>query len=237
MSARARHVLALIDEAERIRERHPSLFAAQAYHDRDVRQLAAALSRYKREKPTAHARPFRDDVEPVDEATVERMAREREDYDRGRRIRFNAHERERRMRLAGLELAVEVRDEARTISTVAAGNIEPSRGGGKSGGLPHQQRLDDDPRWQLAERLIHRHALILRELVDEARGLSRSVAASLLSAEEKDRTIDQEGVGLTADELFHRLGPEYGSISYIRRHRRERELDTRGRSKPSKEQA
>lgn len=165
----------------------------------------------------------------LDAARDESESRDREEHYRGRLVRFNALERDRRMGMLGLDLAAEVRREMLTASTVKAGSPEPSRGGEDERiGPPRQQLLTDDPRWVLQERMLHRHALALRELVDEARGLSRSAAVAGLSAEEKDKAIEDEGVGLTASEVFFRLGPEYGSESYIRRLRRARGLDGRG---------
>lgn len=233
MSYIARLVLASLSAAEYTRERHPTLFAAQIRagertgRDRDCRHLAAAVERYKREKPTVHARPFHDEVEPVTGKWLDDEAREREEHSRGRRLRMNTIELERRRKLTGLALIREVTDHASRITTVAAANIEPSRGGGE-GGVPAQQRFDDDPRWQLAERLIHRQAMVMYDLVDEARGYGRSAAVASLSAEEKDEAIESEGRGLTAEETFYRLGPEYGSISYIRKYRRSNGLDGRG---------
>lgn len=230
MSTHGRTVIRAIDQALATRDRHPTLFAAQMRNDRDCSQLANAVERYKREKPTPKIRPDHDEVERIDVADEERMARDREEHDRGRRLRLNRLERDRRMQATGLSLAAEVIAAVGTISAVAAGNIEPTRGGGDPSGPPRQQTLDDDPRWQLSERIIHRHALVLRELVDEARGLSVAVAIAALSAEEKDKTLREEGIGRTAEELFHALGPEYGSISYIRRKRnREWDMDTLGR--------
>lgn len=228
MSVRGRRVVEAIAAAERTRDRHPTLFAAQLRNDRTIAQLLAAVDRYKREKPTAHARPFRDEVEPITGKWLDDEAREREEHDRGRRLRLNTTELERRRHVPGLKLALEVATAATRISTVAAGNVEPSRGGATPGGVPAQQRFEDDPRWQLAERLIHRQALVMYELIDEARGFSRSAAVAALSAEEKDAAIEREGIGLTAEETFHRLGPEYGSISYIRRYRRSKNLDGHG---------
>lgn len=232
---RARHVLRVIDQAMAVLDRHPTLYAQHARRDASPAQLLRALERYKTERPEAHPRPFRDEVEPVDAATVERMARQAEEEDRGRRLRLNTIERKRRtweQSGDGLRLVAEAIGEAKRISTVGAGNIEPSRGDSTTGTVPKQQRFEDDPRWELADRQIHRAAMVLMELIDEARGFSRSAAIAALSGVEKDKAIREEGVGLSAEQLFIRLGPEYGSISHIRRYRREQKLDTRGRPQP-----
>jgi hypothetical protein len=230
---KARDVLRVIDGTLEALDHHPALVAHHARRGSTVQQLLRAFARYKTQPPAAtSSRPFHDDVEPIDPATLERYARESEEHHRGRRLRLNTLDLDRRRQMTGLQLAQRVIDEAKRISTVPAGNVEPTRATGATGGLPRQQRFEDDPRWQLADRMIHRQALILMELIDEARGFSRSAAVAALSAEDKDKAIRDEGAGLKAEDVFMRLGPEYGSISYIRRKRREWGLDTRGHEKP-----
>lgn len=231
MSYGARLVLVAIDQAVITYDRNPTLFAAQLRNDRDCRQLARAVEHKKNEKLTPHVRPDRDEVERIDLETEEAMARDREEHDRGRRLRFASHRREQRRSMSTLELVRSAIEEAVTISTVPAGNVEPSRGGDSAGGVPRQQQLEDDPRWQVAERIIKRQALVLHELLDEAKGLSRSAAAATLDGVEKDRAILVEGLGLIAEDVVAALGREYGSTSYVRRLRRERGLDTRGYAK------
>lgn len=235
MSDRARLVVRAIDQAEQTRARHPTLFAAQLRADRSCLQLARAVDRYRREKLTSHVRPDHDEVERVDAQTEEAMARDREEHDRGRRLRFAGQRRERRARLSTLELVRTALEQALTISTVPAGSIEPLRGGGDQGGVPRQQQLEDDPRWDVADRIIRRQALVLHDLLDEAKGLSRSATAATLDGVEKNRAILTEGEGLIAEDVVAALGREYGSASFVRRLRKERGLDTRGYEKPERD--
>ncbi len=227
MSYRAGLVLRAIEQAIATHDRHPTLFAAQLRNDRDCQQLARAVDRYKREQPVAHARPFRDEVEGVD-APVHVLDDDRARHTRDR-LRSNSKRRERRLEMTGLDLVREVLRELPTVSTVKAGNVEPSRGGSETGGVPDQQRIEDDPRWKLADGIIKRHAMSLLELVDEARGFGRSDAVASLTTEEKDAAIRLVGEGKTAESAWLALGdPGYGSISYIRRKRKDWDLDTRG---------
>jgi hypothetical protein len=227
--SRALQVIQAIDDAERIRQHHPTLFAAQSRAGRSCLSLQRAIERHKQDRQapsTWHAE--RDQVEPVDAQTAERFARDREEHDRGRRIRFANRRRDGRARLTTLDLVRTAIETAITISTVAAGNIEPSRGGNDPVGVPRQQMLEDDPRWQVAERIIRRQALVLHDLVDEARGLSGAVAVAALDSIEKDREILDAGVGLVAEDVVAALGREYGSATYVRRLRKREGLDTRG---------
>lgn len=198
-----------------------------------------AVRRCQCGKPADHASLCRrdrsgrdgdDQIERIDRQAEERMAREAEEHDRGRRARMARQRQERRRKMTGLELIAEVCRQMQTISTAKAGSAEMSRGGGGEWiGPARQHRLEDDPRWALTDGLIHRHAMTLAELVDEARGYGTASAASMLSAEQKNDAIRNEGHGLTAEELFFRLGPGYGGPSFIRKWRRDNGFDTRGR--------
>lgn len=231
MSDRARRVLWLIDQALVTRERHPSLFAAQLHargKDRDVAQLAAAMDRFRAEKLSSSARPFRDDVEPMSaaaghwtEESAGRLARDRLKADQRRQRQLAA------MTVPALVAAAYAA--AVVHSAVPAGAAERSRGGSDAAGPPRQQQLSDDPRWRLAEGVIRRQALVLHDLLSEQAGTGRAAAAAAMDSTDKDALILREGVGLTAEAVLDMLGREFGSASYVRRLRNARGLDSCGR--------
>lgn len=228
---RARHVLQLIDEALHTYERNPTLWAAQLRNDRDCLQLARAVAAIKVRQPASKARPDRDEVERVDRTYEEQQAREAEEHDRGRRLRFGNERRGQRDRMDPLNLHRQLIERVVTISTVPASQIAPSRPGGDThGGVPRQQTLDDDPRYVEGQRRLRKWLLTLHDLVDEAEGLgSKAAAVAQLDGIEKDRILRREGVGLTASELYRETDGLYGSESYIRRWRKRERLDRLGR--------
>lgn len=128
--------------------------------------------------------------------------------------------------MSALELHHLAVERAGRLSTVAAGSVEPSRGGGERAGPPRQQTLDDDPRWREAWYVIRRRLEELHRLLDEAEGLG-PVAASTMLKEEKDRLIVSDGRGLSCDAVVDLLGREVaGSSRTVWRVRREAGVST-----------
>jgi hypothetical protein len=239
MSERARHVLQLIDQAERIRQRNPTLFAAQLHangRDRDVRQLAAAAERKRCEKLSPHVRKDQIDAERIDNREwEEKHARKREEKFATFARESAGMRREQRRRLAQkpegcLELCRSAIQELTSISTVAAGNIAPSRGGGEPIGPGQQQTLDDDPRWLENWTVIGTRLCQVLELIDEAKGLGTVAATNQLLGEEKDQLIVHvSNQGLRAQAVVDKLGTHIaGSVETVRRVRRREGYDHLG---------
>ena len=220
MSDRARRVLRLIDQAEQVRERHPTLFAAQLRSDRTCLQLAYAVERYKRAKQPVGGRTERDDVERIDPQTEAQLTqRAAERYERRKRD-FDAERRGHRAGMSTLELHRAAVERQAKISTVAAGNVEPGRGGDGPVGPPRQQQLDDDPRWREHEAVIRSRLERMHELLDEAEGLGAVAEKAMISAE-KDQLILTKGKGMSASAVVALLGTDVaGSPETVRRVRR-----------------
>lgn len=221
MSERARSVVRAIDDALTARDHHPTLFAAQLRAGRSCLQFARAVERYRRErKPAASSRTDHDDVERVDGAWEEQHARRREERFEKRRRDFAADARGRRATMTVLELVREALERATTISTVASGNVEPSRGGSDPAGPPRQQTMNDDPRWRETWAVIHSRALRALELLDEAEGLGTVAATTKMLGVEKDRLVLREE-GFSPIAVVEKLGRDIaGSPETVRRIRR-----------------
>lgn len=228
---RARCVLQAIDQALATRTRHPTLFAAQLHAkgaDRNCLQLARAVEHYKQRQPASSSRVDHDDVERVDPEWEEAHARRREENSQNGKLQFGTQRRLEREDLDLLELHQLVIDRAGRISTVPAGNIEPSRGSGEGGGVPHQQRLDDDPRWIENNAVIRARLERQHELLDEAEGLGMVAATTNMLAEHKDQMIITKGEGYTASSVVALLGSDIaGSTETVRRVRRKFERSTK----------
>lgn len=223
-------VIRAIDQAEQTYTRHPTLFAAQLRNDRDCRQLARAVDRYKRETPRTGRRPLIDQVERIDEAWEEREARRREDRFSKRKRVIDSERRSTRAVMTAFELHRSAIERQAKISTVAAGNVEPSRSTSTGAGPPNQQQLDDDPRWQEHWSVIRSRLERIHELLDEAEGLSAVASLTTMTGVEKDRLIvDAANRGLRAQAVVDKLGSDIaGSAETVRRIRRRMGYDHLG---------
>ena len=233
MSERARHILKLVDQAERTRERNPTLFAAQLHavgYDRNVLQLAAAVARKKVEKPSVHTRPDHDQVERVDRAWEEKHARKREEKFAARARDQYAERRELRQHVDLLVLHRQALARATAISTVPAGNIEPTRRSSDPVGPSVQQSLEDDPRWDENWTVIRSRLMQVHELIDEAEGHGTVANTMQMLGVEKDRLIlHVNNQGLRAQAVVDRLGSHIaGSVETVRRVRRREGYDHLG---------
>jgi hypothetical protein len=236
MSYHGRAVLAAIDLAGAIRERHPTLFAAQLRADRTCLQLARAMDRYRRRQPPGREEAYMGDreAERVDtsweEAETARRQRHwdarKPDIDRARRdarhrLEFDEFGRPRPAHSASADLFRLALERAATISTVAAGNPEPSSGGGSdSAAPPRQQTLEEDPRWNRRWQIVKRGLLLIHDLLDEAEGLATRPWTDATS-EEMNRVVLTEGRGLSCKEVAAQF-PEAtaGRASVVARLRR-----------------
>lgn len=209
-----------IDSALVTREHHPTLFGTFLYEDRDCRQLARAVARYKIRQPAAGSRTDRDEVERVDLEWEERHARKREERFAKDKLQIDTARRDGRRRMTPFELHRHAVERLAKISTVAAGNVEPSRGGDERVGPPKQQRIEDDPRWQEHEFIVRRRLELMHQLLDEAEGLG-SQAARTLTREEKNRMVLTQGRGYTCEVVVDLLGREIaGSVRTVWRIRK-----------------
>jgi hypothetical protein len=201
MSERARAVLRAIDEALLVLDHHPRLFAKQARDERTHAQLARALERYKRPEPAA-----RDDTY-VGDREAGRVDRDWEDANADRRRerfakRKPAMTADLRGRLRAMDvdtLRAWVLAETTAMSTVRAGNVEPSRGGSDSAEPPRQQALSDDPRWTRYEEIEKRGLLLKADLILEAKGHGVHATGDR-SSREAARLIVDRGRGLSCKE-------------------------------------
>ncbi len=221
MRQRARRVIRAIDAALTIHKRHSTLFAAQLRHDRNCLQLVRAVERYQRERPATGGRVEHDEVERVDREWEETEARRREDRFEKRKRSIDADRRSSRAALTALDLHRLAVQRSTTLSTVGAGNVAPTRGGGDPVGPPQQQRLDDDPRWRETWTVIRARLERANELLDEAEGLSTVAATTTMLGVEKDRRVIMEGEGLSPVATVEKLGSEIaGSPETFRRIRK-----------------
>lgn len=232
MSERGRAVLRAIDAALAARDRHPTLFAAQLRADRSCLSLARAMDRYRRAKPAVGGRrPDRDEVEPIDDPVwLESEARRREDRFAKRWQGFNSARQIQRVDMTPLELHRLAAEREARLSTVAAGSVDPSRGGSDPAGPPGQQLLDDDPVWREHWRIIRSRLERVHAKLDEAEGLAPPAQARQLLGVEKDRMIVAASCrGLSNQAVVDLLGADVaGSAETVRRVRRREGLDSRG---------
>jgi hypothetical protein len=232
-AARAWQVLHAIDDALEAQYHHPRLFAEHLKHGKSCLSVARAIARYKIARPI----PTRDDsyngdelAERVDAAWEEQHARRREERFAKRRLSFDAARRQARAKMTMLELAIAVHEGVSRLSTVPAGSVERSRGGG-DGELPKQQTLDDDPRWQEHEAVARRRLGAMLDLVEEAEGLG-AIANPTMDGDDKDRLILHHSMeGKTASQVWDELGTYVAGSSpeLVRRKRRAKGLDMLGR--------
>jgi hypothetical protein len=161
------------------------------------------------------------EVERIDRASEDVLSdRAAKRWER-RKPNIDEERRQARARMTPLELHRHAVERATTISTVAGGNVEPSRGHGDSALPPSQQLLDDDPRWREHEAVIRSRLLRLHELLDEAEGLGPVAATTKMLGEEKDERIRKEGEGLSAIGVVELLGRDIaGSPETVRRVRK-----------------
>lgn len=223
MSWLGRVVVRTMDEALVTRERHPRLFAEALRRDRTCLQLARALERHKRREVPGRDERYEGDRQAgrVDLEWEDRQARKRAErwaaptpkvFGVGAALPHHRAEtkpdldRDRRSTRRGLDVDVLYRlAQARTarISTVAAGNVEPSRGGGDGAAPPQQQSLEDDPRWDRHWGVVKRGLLLVHELLDEAEGHGPVVRDT--TTEEMNRILLDEGEGLSCKEVAEKF--------------------------------
>lgn len=235
-SHRARHVLKLIDQAELIRERNPTLWAAQIRagektgRDRTVVHLASAVNKLKRRQVPSKAHVEHDDVERVDPKIEEAYARRAEEHDRGRRLKNTGKRKAQREQMDALALHHLAVQRAAVFSTVRAGNIEPSRAGAETAfGAPLQQLLDDDTRYLHVQDRLKRSLMTLHEILDEYEGLgTTAINVAQMDGIDKDNFVLREGEGLTVRQFIDEFGRVYGGETYIRELRRRENRDRLG---------
>jgi hypothetical protein len=231
VSYRARLLLRSLDDAQTAQERHPKLFARYARDGRSIVALSRALQTHKRaKKPAGGSRVDHDDVEPIDDPVwLETEARRREERFEKRWLSFDASRRSERAGMTALELHRLAAERAARLSTVAAGNIEPSRGGGDSAGVPAQQVLDDDPVWREHWRIIRSRLERVHEKLDEAEGIGRTAQSTRMLGVEKDRLILTQGVDLSNQAVVDLLGADIaGSAKTVERVRKAAGVNNRG---------
>lgn len=137
-----------------------------------------------------------------------------------RQQQFDADRRLQRAELTTLELHRLAIEREAKLSTVAAGNVEPSRGGSDRIGPPRQQLLDDDPIWREHWQIIRSRLLRAHESLDEAEGLGANAVRTMLT-DEKDLEVLRKGRGLSAQAVVDLLGRDIaGSAETVRRKRR-----------------
>jgi hypothetical protein len=135
--------------------------------------------------------------------------------------RHNAERDTQRAAMSTLQLHHHALELAVTLSTVPAGGIEKSRGGGDPQILAgSQQLLDDDPRWREHWAVIRSRLLRALALLDEHRGHG-PVPNPDMTGPEKDRLILTEGEGYSAEAVVALLGAHVaGSARTVRRVRK-----------------
>lgn len=191
----AREILRCMDTVEFVRDHYPILIAigTRAPRDRNCRWLTRAWETHKRTREAASGLDREHDVvERVDRTWEQRNADELRDHSDGRKRRFAT---DRRATRAGMPLAellrltIQALAAEPVLSTVPAGNIEPTRGNGDGASLQHQQALDDDPRYRYAQHQLRHWTEQLLGLQEESRGLGVVAGAVLMLAEHKDVEI------------------------------------------------
>ena len=134
---------------------------------------------------------------------------------------IDAERRERRAQMSDLELHRHLVERYGTLSTVAAGNVEPSRGGGDGVGPPKQQQLEDDWRWRETLTVVRSRLERAHELLDEAEGVGPVASTTTMIGEEKDKRIISDGEGLSPGAVVEKLGRDIaGSPETVRRVRK-----------------
>ena len=170
------------------------------------------------EKPVARVR---DDTAKAERAWLEEEARHREARFERKKLGADTERRGERAEMTVLELHRHAAERAAKLSTVAAGSVEQSRGGGERAGPPRPQSLDDDPRWREQWRVIRGRFERVHDLLDEAEGHGTTAATAQMLGMEKDRKVLEEGEGLTAVGVVELLGSDIaGSPETVRRIRR-----------------
>lgn len=215
-------VLRAIDTALELSQRNPRMFQAALRADRTCLQLTRTLDRYRRREPAGREETY------VGDRQVERVDTAFEDAETLRRWRHwearkPDRDRSQRDQLAGMdwgELADWIRTESTRLSTVAAGNPEPSRGSGDSPAPPRQQQLEDDPRWRRRADTAKRTLLALADLILEAQGYGAHADAEM-STRDVAREVLARGQGLscrdTAAECRDLPGVSSAFVARVRR--------------------
>ena len=161
------------------------------------------------------------DAERVDLEWEETEARRREDRFEKRKRSLDSARRARRAGLTALELHRHAVERQAALSTVAAGSVQPSRGGDDPIGPPGQQLLDDDPIWREHWRIIRSRLDRVHDKLDEAEGLGATAQQTRLLSVEKDRMVISQGRGLSPAAVVDLLGGDIaGSPETVRRIRR-----------------
>lgn len=225
MSYPAREVLRCIDVVDVVRERHPLLYAIGRRDNWTCRRLDRAWEKHKTTRePASGINRDHDEVERVDPAWEQRHADELREHSDARKLRFATDRRSRRagMPLADLlRVAIRALAAEQAISTVPAGSVEVSRGGGTSVGPGHQQTFDDDPRYRFAKQQLRHWTEQVLGLQEEARGLGPVAGAVMMLGSEKDKEI-LKLEGPTPREVVALLGPQVaGSPRTVERVRTE----------------
>lgn len=163
---------------------------------------------------------------------VDSEARRREEAFELTRRQALARRRHDRQRSSLLERHGQAVAELARLSTVAAGNIEPSRGGGEQIGPPGftpdghgSERMQPDVTHP--ERLMSIAVAAYEAVLDEAQGLGVLREIDGMIAEEKDRMIILELEGWSPAEIEVIYQGKLGSASTIRRVRRRASRDPR----------
>lgn len=164
-----------------------------------------------------------DDVERVDAAFEETTSQYAEGRYQRRKREFDSERRQARAGMDAFALHRWVIEHQVALSTVAAGNTEPTRSAtGDTAAPPRQQLLDDDPRWREHMSVIRRRLELAADLIDEAEGHSTvSSTANMLGVEKDKLILDAANQGLRAQAVVDRLGSHIaGSAETVRRVRR-----------------
>lgn len=152
-------------------------------------------------------------------------------FDRRKR-EFDSERRQHRAHMSSLELHRWIVEHAVRLSTVAAGNIEPSPRDSTTGTPPppRQQTLEDDPRYRENMTVIRKRLEFTADLIDEAEGHSTVASTTGMLSDEKDKLIcARENEGLRAQAVVDRLGSHIaGSARTVQRIRQREHLDSLG---------
>lgn len=211
MSERGRTVLRAIDTALALRDRNPRMFQAALRADRTCLQLTRTLDRYRRREPAGREETYMGDreAERVDTEWEAAEAEQRRERFAKRKPKASADLRGQLRAMDMHGLYAWIRSELAEMSTVAAGNLEPSRGGGGSAAPPSQQRPEDDPRWERRQEIVKGGLMLLADLILEAKGHGASAVADVDNREAARRVIS-EGRGRSCKEAARK--PELAQI-------------------------
>ena len=177
------------------------MFQAALRGDRTCLQLARALERYRRRDSAGREEAYMGDrgAERVDEEWENAEAdRRRERYEK-RKPGLTADLRGRLRAMATDELRAWVLAELAAMSTVPAGNAEPSRGGGGSSAPPRQQEVQADPRWGRYDQIERGGLLLKADLILEVQGHGTQAAADLSTRQLAGKVVTH-GRGLSCKE-------------------------------------